>query len=98
MELRWLDGAGVGLRSRGVEGAAAAYRRLRLARYPSLGDAAEQVLSEEFRFHPMAIAACRERNHTPRVHSYQDHLFVVIHAPEIGSGGRALPRARPVHR
>ena len=36
--------------------------------------------------HPMAIAA-RERNHTPRIHVYADHVFIVIHAPEIGQAG-----------
>jgi Mg2+ and Co2+ transporter CorA len=45
------------------------------------------VLAEEFGFHPMAIAASRERNHTPRVHVYPDHVFIVIHAPEIGERG-----------
>jgi magnesium transporter len=48
---------------------------------------AEQLLTEEFGFHPMAIAAARERNHTPRIHVYSDHVFIVIHAPEIGQRG-----------
>jgi len=47
----------------------------------------EPVLAEEFRFHPMAIAASRERNHTPRIHVYPDHVFIVIHAPQIGEHG-----------
>ena len=45
------------------------------------------MLAEEFRFHSLAIAASRERNHTPRVHIYPDHVFIVIHAPEIGEHG-----------
>jgi magnesium transporter len=45
------------------------------------------VLSQEFKFHPMAVENCRTRNHIPRVHVYPDHLFLVIHAPEIGTGG-----------
>jgi len=48
---------------------------------------AERVMVEEFGFHPMAIEASRERNHTPRVHVYPDHVFIVIHAPEIGRSG-----------
>ena len=32
----------------------------------------ERVLAEEFRFHSLAIAASRERNHTPRIHIYPD--------------------------
>jgi Mg2+ and Co2+ transporter CorA len=35
----------------------------------------------------MAIEECRNRNHIPRVHVYPNHLFIVIHAPEIGTGG-----------
>jgi magnesium transporter len=35
----------------------------------------------------MAVDDCRNRNHVPRVHVYSNHLFLVIHAPEIGSGG-----------
>ena len=54
---------------------------------PSWSAEAEQLLSEEFGFHPMAIRACRERNHVPRIHVYADHLFVVVHAPEIGERG-----------
>ncbi|MDX6322184.1 MAG: magnesium transporter [Propionibacteriaceae bacterium] len=48
---------------------------------------AERLLTEEFGFHPMAIAASRERNHMPRLHVYPDHVFIVIHAPQIGEHG-----------
>ena len=54
---------------------------------PEWSDAAERVLTEEFGFHPLAVQAARERNHTPRLHVYPDHVFVVIHAPEIGERG-----------
>jgi magnesium transporter len=89
MELRWIDEAG-----------AATVRELSelpdlLGRtdgflwldIPEWSDRAEQVLSQEFKFHPMAVENCRTRNHIPRVHVYPDHLFLVIHAPEIGTGG-----------
>jgi magnesium transporter len=54
---------------------------------PTWSTEAEHLLAEEFAFHPMAIAAARERNHIPRVHVYPDHVFIVIHAPEIGERG-----------
>ena len=54
---------------------------------PEWSDQAERVLTQEFAFHPMAVDDCRNRNHVPRVHVYSNHLFLVIHAPEIGSGG-----------
>ncbi len=88
MELRWIDAGGVS--------------RCDLADLPALRarengfcwldipewtDDVEQVLTEQFDFHQMAIRDCRERNHVPRVHVYDDHLFVVLHAPEIGKGG-----------
>jgi magnesium transporter len=54
---------------------------------PSCDAAATQVLSEVFGFHPLAVRACTERNHIPRVHAYADHVFTVLNAPEPGSAG-----------
>jgi magnesium transporter len=48
---------------------------------------ATQVLSEVFGFHPLAVKACAERNHIPRVHAYREHVFVVLNAPEPGAAG-----------
>jgi len=33
------------------------------------------------------ITKSKNRNHIPRVHVYPDHVFIVVHAPEIGTGG-----------
>jgi magnesium transporter len=54
---------------------------------PEWSDEAEVVLTNEFHFHWMAIAKSRERNHIPRLHVYPHHVFIVVHAPEIGAGG-----------
>src|SRR5580765_4145644 len=54
---------------------------------PIWSDEAEGLLEEHFGFHPMALADSRNRTHVPRVHVYPNHLFIVVHAPEIGSGG-----------
>ena len=54
---------------------------------PEWSDEAEALLAREFHFHPMAIAESRTRNHIPRVHVYPHHVFIVVHAPEIGAGG-----------
>jgi Mg2+ and Co2+ transporter CorA len=48
---------------------------------------AVQVLTEVFGFHPLAVRDCVERNRVPRVHAYADHVFVVLHAPELGTSG-----------
>ena len=45
------------------------------------------VLSETFGFHDIAIFDCLERNHISKLHVYDDHVFTVLHAPEIGSQG-----------
>ena len=50
------------------------------------GDAV-QVLSETFGFHDIAIRDCVERNHISKLHVYDDHVFTVLHAPEIGPQG-----------
>jgi Mg2+ and Co2+ transporter CorA len=54
---------------------------------PNCDEEAARVLSEVFGFHPLAIQACIERNAVPKVRAYRDHLFVVLHAPELGQGG-----------
>jgi Mg2+ and Co2+ transporter CorA len=46
-----------------------------------------RVLSEVFGFHDLAIRDCVERNHIAKMHVYPDHAFVVLHAPQLGSGG-----------
>ena len=88
MELRWIDSEDVGIHD--------------LSELPDLRkrndgfvwldipewyDEAETVLAKEFHFHPMAITESRNRNHIPRVHVYPHHVFIVVHAPEIGAGG-----------
>ena len=54
---------------------------------PVCDEEATRVLSEVFGFHPLAIRACIERNAVPKVRAYRDHVFVVLHAPELGTGG-----------
>jgi magnesium transporter len=54
---------------------------------PTWSEEAADVLANQFKFHSMALETTRERNHIPRVHVYSNHLFIVIHAPEIGTGG-----------
>jgi Mg2+ and Co2+ transporter CorA len=48
---------------------------------------AARVLAEVFGFHPLAIRDCVERNAVPKVRAYRDHIFVILHAPELGTGG-----------
>ena len=45
------------------------------------------VLSEVFGFHQIAVRDCVERNHISKIHVYDDHVFTVLHAPEIGTRG-----------
>ena len=54
---------------------------------PRVDREAAQVLAEVFRFHPMAIQDCENRNHVPKVHVYPDHVFTALHSPELGMGG-----------
>jgi Mg2+ and Co2+ transporter CorA len=88
MQLRWIDSNGVSnhdvaelpdLRTR-----ADGFIWLDI---PVWSDDAEAILSNEFQFHPMAITKSKTRNHVPRVHVYPHHVFIVVHAPEIGAGG-----------
>jgi magnesium transporter len=54
---------------------------------PRVDAEATRVLAEVFRFHPLAIQDCENRNHVPKVHVYPDHVFVALHSPELGKGG-----------
>src|SRR5919201_580112 len=54
---------------------------------PTCDEQAERVLSEVLGFHPLAVRACVERTAVPKVHVYRDHVFVVLHGPELGRGG-----------
>jgi magnesium transporter len=54
---------------------------------PNCDEEAARVLSEVFGFHPLAVQACIERNAVPKVRAYREHLFVILHAPELGTGG-----------
>jgi magnesium transporter len=45
------------------------------------------VLSGVFGFHELAVRDCVERNHVSKIHFYPDHVFTVVHAPELGTGG-----------
>jgi magnesium transporter len=54
---------------------------------PRMDPEAAKVLAEVFRFHPLAIQDCENRNHVPKVHVYPDHVFLALHSPELGKGG-----------
>jgi magnesium transporter len=88
MTLRWIDTDGVRL----CELTELAALKARTDGFlwldiPEWSEEAEQILADTFKFHPMAVHDSRERNHVPRVHVYADHLFIVVHAPEIGTAG-----------
>ncbi len=49
--------------------------------------AAVDLLSRVFGFHRIAVRDCVERNHVSKVHVYPDHVFTVLHAPQVGKRG-----------
>jgi Mg2+ and Co2+ transporter CorA len=44
-------------------------------------------LADTFGFHDLAIHDCLERNHVSKIQPYEDHVFTVLHAPELGRRG-----------
>jgi Mg2+ and Co2+ transporter CorA len=54
---------------------------------PDLGAEAAQLLEERFRIHPMALELCRQRNHVPTVHAYDEYVFLVLFGPLLGAPG-----------
>ncbi len=55
---------------------------------PRWDEDAEKLLAEVFRFHPLELRDCRERNHIAKLHPSPNHLFVIVHAPELGEAGQ----------
>ena len=88
MELRWIDSDGAS--NHGLPELPDLRKRtdgFLWLDIPEWSDEAEALLTNEFHFHPMAIGESRKRNHIPRLHVYPRYVFIVVHAPEIGSGG-----------
>src|SRR5215218_6739911 len=88
MMLRWIDSDGVS----NHDVAELADLRKRTDGFlwldiPEWSEEADAILTNEFRFHPMAVIESKTRSHVPRVHVYPDHVFIVVHAPEIGAAG-----------
>ena len=84
--LRWIDSLGVS----NHDVAELAELRKRTDGFlwldiPEWSEEAEAILTNDFHFHSMAIAESKTRSHVPRVHVYPDHVFIVVHAPEIGA-------------
>jgi magnesium transporter len=50
-------------------------------------DAAVRMLTDVFHCHPLAVRDCVERNRVPRVHVYEQHVFLILHGPQRGPGG-----------
>ncbi|WP_238010686.1 magnesium transporter CorA family protein [Dactylosporangium sp. AC04546] len=54
---------------------------------PTCDAEASRVLADAFGFHPLALRDAAVRNRVPKIHPYADHVFVVLHAPHLGSRG-----------
>ncbi len=54
---------------------------------PVPDESAASLLREVFGAHELAIGDACTRNRVPRVHVYPDHVFVILHTPELGKAG-----------
>ena len=54
---------------------------------PVMDDKAEQLMVEVFDVHARVLEAMLSRNHVPTIHAYEEHFFVVLHAPLLGKAG-----------
>ncbi len=55
---------------------------------PECDDEAAEVLEKVFRFHPLAVRDCRQRNQLAKTRVYPDHAFLILHAPEPDAQGK----------
>jgi magnesium transporter len=54
---------------------------------PEWNEEADEVLTSTFGFHELAVEDAAKRNHVPKVHRYDDHVFLVLFAPHPGAQG-----------
>jgi magnesium transporter len=54
---------------------------------PAMDDVAEQLMVDVFDVHARVLEAMLSRNHVPTIHAYEEHFFVVLHAPLLGKAG-----------
>jgi magnesium transporter len=54
---------------------------------PTCSEETARSLGELFGFHGLALRDVMDRSHMPKVHAYDDHLFVIVHAPEAAEAG-----------
>jgi magnesium transporter len=57
---------------------------------PTCDEHAYKILANIFHCHPLAIRDCREYNLVPKVHSYAEHLFIILHSLELQGNNRLL--------
>lgn len=49
---------------------------------PECNTHALRILSEFFRFHPLALQDCTRPGHMPKIHAYADHIFLMLQVTE----------------
>lgn len=49
---------------------------------PECNTHALRILSECFRFHPLALQDCTKPGHMPKIHAYADHIFLMLQVTE----------------
>ena len=50
----------------------------------------QSLLADVFHFHPLAIEDCLHPAFRPRVDSFDDHLFLIVHGPDLATRRREL--------
>lgn len=45
-----------------------------------------RILSGTFRFHPLALQDCTQPGHMPKIHTYSDHIFLMLQVTEPADG------------
>ena len=54
---------------------------------PVCDDEAAKILSATFAFHNHAVRDCLEKRRIPKIHTYADHVFLILHALEFEEEG-----------
>jgi Mg2+ and Co2+ transporter CorA len=89
MEVRWISGSGIEPRSDAdIPAMLQRDDGFLWVDVPTFDGEATHVLSDVFHLHPHAIQDCADKQYIPKIITYPDHVFLILHGIQFGPEGR----------
>jgi magnesium transporter len=89
MDVRWISAGGVEQHGEAdLEGLLSRTDGFLWVDIPQCDEQVASVLADVFRFHPLAVRDSQEPTPVPKIHTYRDHFYVVLHSLERDPSGQ----------